>query len=73
MRCASKAVFKAVKRMRTAGDQAHEDSAAGVTSPDTDDKQPATPNVAGARGPPREVSSSAASAAGVISMAVTPK
>ena len=50
--------------MRTAGKQAYHDSAAGVFSPASADKQSETPNVAGACGHPFAASSSAASAAG---------
>ena len=50
--------------MRAAGEQASQDSAAGALSPATADKQPATPENAGARGHPRAAPSSAASAAG---------
>ena len=63
MRCASKGASKAAARMR----------AAGVLSPADADKQPATPNVAGARGHPRAASPSAASAAGGSPMEVDPE
>ena len=59
--------------MRAAGEQAIQDSAAGVSSAAADNEQPATSNVAGARGHPRAVTSSAASAAGGCPMDVDPE
>ena len=53
MRCASKAASEAAARMRADGNQDTQASAAGVASPAAADKQPATPNAAGARGRPR--------------------
>ena len=64
MSCANKAASEAAARMRVAGEQATQDSAAGVSSPAAANEQPATSNVAGARGYPRTVSLSAASAVG---------
>ena len=53
MRYANKASSKAAARMRAAGEQAVQDSAAGDTIPAAADKQPATPVVTGARVHPR--------------------
>ena len=64
MRCASKAATEAVARMRAAGEQASQDPTTGAPSPAASDRQPATPNAAGAHGHPRAASSSTASAAG---------
>ena len=64
MHCANKAATDAVARMRAAGEQPSQDSTTGDLSPAAADRQPATPNVAGAHGHPRAASSSAASAAG---------
>ena len=72
IRCANKAVSEADARIRAAGEQAAQDSAAGISSPAAD-KQPATPIVAGARGHPRAASSPVASAAGGSSMDVDPE
>ena len=59
--------------MRAAGEQADHDSAAGDNLLAVTKKQPATPNFADARGHPRAVSSSAASAAGGSPMDVDPE
>ena len=64
MRCANNADTDAAARMHVAGEEASQDSAAGDRSLAAADKQPATPEVAGARRHPRAASSSAASAAG---------
>ena len=58
--------------MRAAGERATQDSAAGISSPAAADKQPATPNVAGAYGHPRAASSSACSAMGCSPLDVDP-
>ena len=55
MRCASKTISEAAARMRAAGEQAIEESVAGVTSNPAADKQHATLNVPGARGHTREL------------------
>ena len=55
MRCASKAASEAAARMRTAGEQATQDSAAAVSSPAAANEQPATSNVVGALCHPRAV------------------
>ena len=60
----SKAATEAAARMRTAGEQDTQDSAAGDYSPAAADGQPAAPIIAGARGHPRAASSPAASAVG---------
>ena len=73
MRCTNKAAADAAARMRAAGEQASPCSAAGDSSPAAADKQPATPNVAGARGHPRAASSPAASDAGGSPMDVDPE
>ena len=73
MRCADKAALKAAARVRAAGGETHQDPAAGASSPAAANKQPATPDVAGARGCPRAASSSAASAAGVSPMDIDPE
>ena len=73
MRCASKAASEAAARMRAAGEQAFQNSAAGVSSPAAANEQPATFNIVGARGHPRTVSSSAASDAGGSPMDVDPE
>ena len=72
MHCANKAAADAAAQMRAAGDQAYPCSAAGDSSPAAD-KQPATPNVAGARGHPRAASSFAASDAGGSPMDFDPE
>ena len=59
----SKAATEAAARMRAAGEQDTQDSAASDYSPAAADEQPATPIVAGARGHPRAASSPADSAA----------
>ena len=64
MRCANKDASEASARMRAAGEQAVQVSAAGDFTPAAADKQPATPIFAGSRGHPRAASSPAASAAG---------
>ena len=56
MRCANKAAADAAAQMRAAGEQASPCSAAGYSSPAAAGKQPATPNVEGARGHPRAAS-----------------
>ena len=63
MCCTSKVVSYAAVRMRADRDQASKDPSAGYTSPAAD-KNPETPNVAGARGYPRAVFSFAFSSAG---------
>ena len=64
----SKAATGAAARMRAAGEQAAQDSAAAVKSHAAASKQPATPVVAGARGHPRAAPSPAASVAGGSTM-----
>ena len=59
--------------MRAAGEQANQNSEAGVSSPAADDKQPETTNVAGPRGHPPATTSSATKAAGGSPMDVDPK
>ena len=59
--------------MRAAGNQATQASAAGVSSPAAADKQPAIPNVAGARGHRTAAFSSAASAMSGSLMDFDPK
>ena len=73
MRCANKAATEADARMRAAGEQPNKDSVSGDNSPAASNKQPATPNVEGARGHPRAASTSAASAAGGSPMHVDPE
>nr|BAP69048.1 RxLR effector candidate protein [Hyaloperonospora arabidopsidis Emoy2] len=73
MRCARKAASEASARLRAAGEQATQDSGAGVSSPAAANEQPETSNVAGARGHLRAVSSFAASAAGGSLMDVDPE
>ena len=63
MRCANKAASEAAARMRAAGEQDTQALSAGDNAPAADNKQPATPTVAGARGYPRAASSPACSAA----------
>ena len=65
MRRANKSETDAAERMRAAGEQASQDSAAGAPSPAAADEQHATPYVAVARGHPRAVSLSATSAASI--------
>ena len=72
MRCANKAAADAAEWMRAAGEQASPCSAAGDSSPAAVDKQPAIPNVAGARGHPEAASLPAASAEGGIPMDCDP-
>ena len=60
----SKAATEAASRMRAAGYQDTQDSAACDYTPAAADKQPATPIVSGARGYPRAASSPADSTAG---------
>ena len=60
----SKAATEAAARMRAAGDQDTQGSAAGDYAPAAADEQPAIPRVAGARGYPRAASSPADSTAG---------
>ena len=62
MRSANKAAIDASARMRAAGEQASQDSAAGAPSPDGDDQYPETHNVVDERGHPLVASSSSASA-----------
>ena len=73
MRCANKAADKAAARMRAAAEQSSPCSAAGDSSPAAADKQPATTNVAGARGHSRAASSPAAFDAGGSPMDVDPE
>ena len=73
MRCANKAATEVAARMRAAGEQAIQDSSAGVKSPAAANKQPATPIVAGARGSPRASFSSAASAEVVVEWTKVPR
>ena len=72
MRCANKAATESAGRMRAAGEQVNEYSAAVVSSPVAVDNQPATINVAGARGHPRAASLFAALTAGGSPMDVGP-
>ena len=73
MRCENKAATEAAARMPAAGEQASQDSAASVNYPAAANKNPATPNVAGARGHPRAASSFAASDAGGSPMDFDPE
>ena len=72
MRCANMDAANAAAQVRAAGEQASQDTAACDALPADDDEQPATPDVAGARGHPRAVSPSAGSAEGGSSMDVDP-
>ena len=73
MRCANKVTTEAATRMRSAGEQAIQDSVAGVSLHAAANKQPSILHVAAARGNPPAASSSAASVADGSPMDVDPE